>query len=171
MAEITVKLLVEGGKASANQSLAQPLAPHKINIAEIVKQINEKTKQFTGIEVPVEIIADTDTKEFEINVGTPSVSAMIKKELGLKKLARAAFGTYTPKEGETVEEFSGNLTFDQIVTISKAKIENMNTADFKMIVKQIVSSCVSNGCTIEEKHPRDILKEIDEGKWDSKINC
>jgi len=165
MAEITVKLLVNGGKANAGPPLGPALAPHKLNIQEVVTAINNATKDMQGIQIPVEVIADTETKKFKIKVGTPSVSAMIKKELGLEKLAKAPFGTYTPKEGETVQEFNGNLTMDQIIKIARLKKDVLGS-DFKKCVKQVVGSCVSNGCTVNSEHPREIQKKIDAGEFD-----
>ncbi len=169
MAKQVVKLLVSGGKANAGPPLGPALAPLKMNLGEIVDAINEKTKEFEGIDVPVEVIVETDDKSYKIVVGSPPVSSLIKKELNIKKLSKAAFGVYKPKEGEQYEEFKGNITFDQIVKIARGKQESLLTHDFKAAVKQVVSSCVSNGCTVEEKHPKEVLKEIDEGKWDGKL--
>ena len=164
-----IKLLVSGGKASAGPPLGPTLAPLKMNIQEIVESINDKTKEFVGISVPVEVIVDTSDKSYKIVVGSPPISSLIKKELNVQKLSKAAFGTYTPKEGEEYKEFVGNITMDQIIKIAKAKGDGLLTHNFKAGVKQVVSSCVSNGCTVEEKHPKEIIKEIEEGEWDEEI--
>lgn len=159
MAKTTVKALVEGGKAVPGPPLGPALAAAKVNIGDVIKAINEKTKDFSGMEVPIEVEIDTATKEFNIKVGTPPVSALIKKELNLKKLAKTAW----------VEEPVGDLKFDQIIKITKAKFDDLGTTDFKKAVKQVVSSCVSLGVTIEGKRPKEMIEEIDSGKWDEKI--
>lgn len=169
MSKQSVKLLVSGGKASAGPPLGPALAPLKMNIQEIVGAINEKTKDFAGIDVPVEVIVDTDDKSYKIVVGTPPVSSLIKKELKVPKLSKAAFGVYKPKEGEQYKEFTENITMEQIIKIAKAKEDALLTHNFKAAVKQVVASCVSNGCTIEGKHPKEILQEINDGKWDAQI--
>lgn len=163
-----IKALVEGGKANAGPPLGPLLANFKLNIGEVVSEINEKTKEFSEMQVPVEISINTETKEYSISVGTPPVSTLIKKELNLKKLAKAPWGTYTPKEGEEVEEFDANITFDQIVKIAKAKADSLGK-DMKKAVKQVVGSCVSIGVKIEDKHPKEILEEINSGNWDEKL--
>ncbi|HLD42251.1 MAG TPA: 50S ribosomal protein L11, partial [archaeon] len=66
MGKLNLKLLVEGGKASAGPPLGPTLAPLKVNIQQIVSAINEKTKEFAGIQVPVEVSVDIGTKEFEL---------------------------------------------------------------------------------------------------------
>jgi large subunit ribosomal protein L11 len=169
MAEKIVNALVEGGKAVPGPPLGPALAEAKVNVGQVVAAINEKTAAFKGMSVPVEITIDTVTKEFKIKVGTPPVSSLMKKELKAEKLARAAFGTYTPKEGETYVPFKGDLKFDQIIHIAKAKMDVLNTHIFKNAVKQIVGTCVSSGCTIEGKTPKEMIKEIEQGKWDAKI--
>lgn len=145
---IIVKALVEGGKASPAPPLGPQLSQHKLNIGQAIAAINEKTKDFSGIQVPVEIIIKSD-KSLEIKVGTPPVSSLIKKELGLQKLAK------TPGK-ETV----GNISMEQVVKIAKAKQDSLGAKDLKGAVKQVVGSCVSLGITIEGKPPKEIIKEI-----------
>ncbi len=164
---ITVKALVEGGKATPAPPLGPSLAPMKVNVGQVVAKINEKTKDFAGMQVPVSIKIDPATKEFEISVGSPSVAALIKKELNLKLLAKAPFKIYE-KDGVT-EEFKESISFDKIVKIAKMKMDDLKVEDLKKAVKQVASSCVSYGLYIEGKKPKAIVKEIAEGKWDAKI--
>lgn len=164
---ITIKALVEGGKATPAPPLGPALAPTKVNIGQVIAKINEKTKEFAGMQIPVSIKIDPATKEFDISVGSPSVAALIKKELGVKLLAKSAFKIYE-KDGVT-EEFKESLKFDQIVKIAKMKFDDLKTESMKKAVKQVAASCVSSGVYIEGRKPKVIIKEIDEGKWDAKI--
>ena len=164
---ITVKALIEGGKATPAPPLGPSLAPTKVNIGQVIAKINEKTKDFDGMQVPVTIKIDPDTKEFEIIVGSPSVAALIKKELNAKILAKAPFKVFE-KDG-VKEEFKESLKFEQVVKIAKMKQDDLKTEDLKKAVKQVVASCVSSGVYVEGKIPKAILKEINEGKWDEKI--
>jgi len=148
----TIEVLIEGGKASPSPPLGPKLAESNLNIGEVISAINEKTKDFSGMKVPVKVTINED-KSYSINVGTPPVSTMIKKELNLQKLSKTA-------GSETV----GNLLFDQIVKIAKSKELNGRNG-----VKQIVGTCLSAGITIEGKNPKEITKEIEQGKWDEKI--
>lgn len=158
-----IKALVEGGKASPAPPLGQQLSQHKLDIGKVISVINEKTKEFAGMQVPVEVVVEGES--FEVEVGVPPVSSLIKKELNLKKLSKAPFGTYTPKEGEKVEEFSANLGFEQIVKIAKLK----QLGSLKKAVKQVLGTCLSCGVTVEGKNPKEIIEEVDSGKWDEKI--
>jgi large subunit ribosomal protein L11 len=164
---ITIKALVEGGKATPAPPLGPSLAPTKVNIGQVIAKINEKTKDFAGMQVPVTIKIDPSTKEFEISVGSPSVAALIKKELNVQILAKAPFKVFE-KDG-VKEEFKESLKFEQVVKIAKMKQDDLKTEDLKKAVKQVVSSCVSSGVYVEGKTPKAILKEINEGKWNEKI--
>lgn len=163
----TVKAIIQGGKATPAPPLGPALAPTKVNVSEVINAINQKTKEFDGMEVPVTINIDLKTKEFDISVGTPSVAALVKKELKVQKLSKAAFNVY--QKDEVKEEFKESLKFEQVVKIARAKMEDIKTDNLKNAVKQVVAFCVSGGVYIEGKKPKEIIKEIDEGKWDEKI--
>ncbi len=158
MPETVVEALVEGGKASAGPPLGPALGPLKLNIGEVIKAINEKTKDFAGMQVPVKVIVDTSTKEFRIEVGSPPTSALIKKELGLEK------------GGQDQKNKVGNLTMDQVVKIARMKKDNMLAQSLKAAAKEVIGTALSMGVTIEGKDPREVQKEIDEGKWDDKFS-
>jgi large subunit ribosomal protein L11 len=164
---ITVRAIVDGGKANAGPPLGPSLATAGINIQEVVNAINEKTKDFEGLKVPVAVEIDPKTKKFEISVGKPSLAELIKKELKVKKLAKAPFNVY--EKEEVKEEFKESLNFEQIVKLAKMKMDDMKTNDLKNAVKQVIGSCVSSGVYIEDKRPKEILEEVKEGTWDEKI--
>lgn len=159
MGKITVKLMVEGGKANAGPPLGPSLAVHKVNIPNVVAKINEATKEFSGISVPVEVIVNTDNKQFEVKVGSPPTSQLIKKELKLEKLAKAAWK----------EPAVGDLKLAAVVKIAKAKLPSLGTRSLKAATKEIIGSCVSLGVTVDGKNPKEVLKEIDSGRHDPEL--
>ncbi len=158
MAE-TIEALVEGGKATAGPPLGPALGPLGVNIMQVINTINEKTKQFAGMKVPVRVIVDPKTKQFEIEVGTPPATALILKEVGAEK------GSGSPKSKKV-----GNLSMDQIIKIAKMKYDALLGKDLKSKVKEIVGSCVSVGVTVDGKSPKEIQEEIDKGTYDSKFS-
>jgi len=159
MGKISVKVMVQGGKAIPGPPLGPALAVHKINIGQVVSQINEKTKEFAGISVPVEVKIDTETKAFEITVGSPPVSQLIKKEIKVETLAKAAWK----------EPPAGDLKMEAVVKIAKSKMASFGTRSLKNATKAILGSCVSCGVTVEGKNPKEIIREIETGKWDAEM--
>jgi large subunit ribosomal protein L11 len=147
--------LVEGGKASAGPPLGPALGPTGVNVGQVVAKINDQTKSFTNMKVPVTVIVDAATKKFDVEIGSPPVSALIKKELGAEKGAKTAG-----------KEIIGNITLDSAVKIAKLKMGGSFAKTLKTAVKEVTGTCVSMGVTVEGKDPREVQKEIDAGKHD-----
>lgn len=154
-AKKTVDLLVGGGQATAGPPLGPALGPLGVNILEIVNRINDLTKDYAGMKVPVKVTVDPETKEFEVSVGTPTTSALIVRELKIEK------GSGTPNT-----EKVGNFTMEQVLRISELKRAELLAKTRKAAVKEVLGSCVSLGVTVEGKDPREVQGEIDEGKYD-----
>ena len=80
-----IKLLVEGGAMQPGPALSQKLGPAGINLGQVISKVNDATKDFKGLKVPVELDVDTGTKEFNVQVFSPPASELLKKELGVEK--------------------------------------------------------------------------------------
>ncbi len=154
----TVSALVVGGEANAGPPLGPALGPLGVNVMMIVKQINDMTKDYAGMRVPVKVNVETDTKKFTVEVGIPSASALIVKESG------AAKGSGTPKTA-----VAGNLTVEQLVKIAKVKIAQSYATTVKSAAKEVAGSCVSMGVTIEGKQAKEFLDEVKQSKWDDAL--
>ncbi|UCE95427.1 MAG: 50S ribosomal protein L11 [Candidatus Bathyarchaeota archaeon] len=152
----TINALVSGGQATAGPPLGPALGPLGVNVLAIVNKINELTKNYAGMKVPVKIEVDPETKEFDVSVGTPTTSALIVSELKIEK------GSGSPKE-----EKAGNLTMAQLVSLTMKKRSELLAKSPKLAAKEVLGSCVSMGVMVEGKDPREVQQEIDEGKHDS----
>lgn len=150
----TVMALIVGGEANAGPPLGPALGPLGVNVMSVVKKINEVTSIYKGMRVPVKITVDTETKGFEVEVGTPTTSALLVKEAGVEK------GSGNPKAN-----FVGNLSREQVVSIAKVKLGSSYASTLKSAVKEVLGSCVSMGIKVEGKDPRVVLKEVDKGGW------
>ena len=155
----TISSLVTGGEATAGPPLGPSLGPMGVNILEIINAINEQTKEFQGMKIPVSVSVDSDTKKWEIEVGIPSASALLLKEAGIQK-----------GSGTSGTEWVGEVSADMIAKIAKVKLETSYASSLKSVAKQIVGTCVSLGIKVEGKTPKEFTAEINEGKWDSKFN-
>jgi large subunit ribosomal protein L11 len=156
MADI-VEALVDGGKASAGPPLGPALGPKGVNIGEVIAAINEKTKAFAGMKVPVQVIID-DKKKFEIKVGTPPTSALIKKELGLES------GSSNARTDKV-----GNLTVEQAKKVAEMKTDSLLGADLKAKVLEITGTAVSVGVTIDGKDAKAFQKDLKAGVYDDQF--
>jgi large subunit ribosomal protein L11 len=153
-----ISALVTGGEASAGPPLGPALGPLGVNVLGIVNEINKATADYKGMRVPVKIEVDQETKQFTVSVGTPTTSALIAKEAAIAK------GSAKPNL-----EFVGDLTFDKVLIIAKGKISGSYAKTLTSAVKEVVGSCVSMGVKIEGADPREFMKQIEEGKWNSRL--
>src|SRR5467141_949294 len=101
-----LQVLVDGGKATPGPPLGPALGPLGVNIVESLKAINEKTKSFEGMKVPVTLLVDPKTKGFSIEVGTPPTSALIVKEL---KVVGTCVSMGVTVEGKPAKEFTKEI--------------------------------------------------------------
>ncbi|MGA7898234.1 MAG: 50S ribosomal protein L11 [Nitrososphaeraceae archaeon] len=150
----SISALVSGGEASAGPPLGPALGPIGVNVLQVVNAINEKTKDFPGMKVPVKIEVDSDTKQFNVEVGIPPTAALILKEAGITKGSGTA-GTAS----------AGKITMDSIIKIAKMKIDNSYASSLKSAVKEVIGSCLSLGISIDDKTPKETYTEIKQDKY------
>ncbi len=155
MGKTTINALIEGGSATAGPPLGPSLAPMGLNIGEVIGKINEETKEFKGMKIPVKVIVDKDTKTFEIEVGSPPTSELIKKAAGIAK-------GRTEKDQEV-----GNISLEKVIEVAKKKRGKNLGKGLKNITKEMLGSCVSLGLKCNGKSPKEVTEEINKGEHDS----
>lgn len=156
----TFQFLVEGGKASAGPPIGPALGPLGINVLEVVKRINEMTKDFAGMRVPVKVTVDVEKKRFDVEVGTPTTAALIIKELKAEK-----------GSSQAGREYIGNLPFETIVKIANIKKDNIKAKTLKAAVKSVIGTCQSMGVKIDGKPPKEVLKMLESGAYDEILSA
>ncbi len=155
-----IKLLVEGGKMSPGPAVAQQLGPMGINMGKVISDVNEATQEFKGVTLPVHLTVNPDTKEVSIKVLSPPTSELIKKELGVAKAS-----------GARLKQRVGNLAIEQVISVSKAKHDAMLSNDFMATIKSVIGTCQALGVLIENKETKEIMQDIEEGKFTEEINA
>jgi ribosomal protein L11 len=90
-----------------------------------------------------------------------ALPALIKKEIGVE-LAKIT------EEDKAKGKFSvGSISMEKIVKITKENRDSLYARDFKSAVKQVIGTVTSmNGVLVENKTTKEIIQEINEGKWD-----
>lgn len=81
-----------------------------------------------------------------------TVSELVKKEANLKKLA----------EKGKPETIMGDIPFEKIKEIAKAKENEIPGNTFEAKVRQVVGACQSYRITIDKKSPKEFAR------WDGK---
>jgi large subunit ribosomal protein L11 len=154
----SISALVTGGEASAGPPLGPALGPMGVNVLQVVNTINDKTKDFSGMKVPVKVEVDPDTKRFTVDVGVPPTAALINKEAGVMKGSGTAGMT-----------FAGTITMESAIKIAKMKIDSSYAKDVRNAVKEVIGTCVSLGMQVENKPAKEIYADIRAGKYDEAL--
>jgi large subunit ribosomal protein L11 len=159
MAKKEINAIIEGGKATAGPPIGPALGPLGINAGQVVAKINEMTMAFSGMKVPVRIIADTAAKTFEIEVGSPTTAELVKKGANVEKGHKMAW-----KEPPV-----GDMPFEKAVELAKSTQGKGNASSLKSRVKEILGTSMSMGITVDKKKPKDVQQSVDKGEYDSKM--
>lgn len=143
-----VSVLVEGGKAAAGATLGAALGPLGVNVGQVVQQINQQTKQFSGMRVPVIVRVNPQDRSFTLVVGRPPVAALLLKEAGKEK-----------GSGKAKTETVGNVTMEAVRKVAEAKGEDLFGRGIDQKMNQVIGTCVSLGITVDGQDPRAVLKQ------------
>lgn len=157
---VTIKLLVDGGAMKPGPAIAQQLGPMGINMGKVLSDVNEATSSFKGMQVPVNLDVDAKKKTFTVTVLSPSVSALLKKEMGIE------LGSSERRKAQV-----GNLAIEQLISITKQKQSGMLANNFLGALKSVIGSAMAMGILIESKDPKEVLQEIEDGKYDKEIKA
>ena len=132
-----LKLQIPAGAANPSPPVGPALGQRGINIMELCKAFNEKTKDKKGFNIPVEITVYAD-KSFTFELKQPPMTDLIKKVSGIKK------GSDNPLKNKI-----GKLTKDQVMEIVDMKIADLNTDDKEQAAKIVAGSARSMGIETE----------------------
>ncbi|MFH1365707.1 MAG: 50S ribosomal protein L11 [archaeon] len=156
---MNIKFLADGGNMKPGPTLSQKVGPTGISMNLVIQKINEATKDFDGMKVPVEVNLDSSTGKIEVTVFSPPTAELLKSELKIAK------GSGIQKQVQVA-----NASIEQIIAIAKTKSPNLLSTNLKAAVKTVVGSCGSLGILIENKFASEIEKDIDKGKYDKEIS-
>ena len=157
--KMIIKLLIDGGDMKPGPAIAQQLGPMGVNMGKVISDVNQATKEFKGMKVPVELDIDEKTKEFTVHTSSPPTSELLKKELKVEK------GTADHKNFKI-----GNLSIEDVIKVTKVKYSNMLEKDLKAAVKSVLGTCSSIGVLVENTEPNELITQVNEGKFDNEIS-
>lgn len=160
MSKSTIEAMIEGGKATAAPPLGPALGPTGLNVGQVIAEINKKTESFKGMQVPIKVIIETDTKTFEVEIGTPPTSSLIKKEAGIEK------GSGMPHADKVAD-----LRIEQIIKVAKMKSGSLSGKTLKEKVKCVIGTCNSMGVLVGGKPAVDAIQDVNSGKYDKEIKA
>ncbi len=131
-----IKLQIPGGKATPAPPVGTALGPAGVNIAQFVKEFNDRTKEMQGDIIPVDLsVMDDRTFTFVLKVSP--ASRLILKAAGLEK-----------GSGKVGTVKAGKLTKAQLSEVAKKKMPDLNTQDQAQAEKIIAGTARSMGIDV-----------------------
>jgi large subunit ribosomal protein L11 len=132
-----VKLQIKAGQATPAPPVGTALGQHGVNIMDFCKQYNEATQQQMGQVIPVELTIYED-RSFTFITKQPPAAELIKQAAGLEK------GSDIPNRNKVAR-----LSQDQVRTIAKQKMADLNANDEDMAMRIIAGTARSMGVEVD----------------------
>ena len=139
-----IYMKVVGGEIAPAAALAPRCAPCGLAPKKVGEDIQKATKDWRGIKIYIEIMVQNRQATVSIK---PTAAPLILK--ALKEPPRDR------KKTKNVVH-NGKLSLDQIIAIAKEMRPKSMAATFQGTVLEVLGTCVSVGCTIDGKSPKDV---------------
>ena len=119
--EVTAKIKLQcpAGQATPAPPVGPALGAHGVNIAQFVKDFNDRTREQQGLIIPVEISVYGD-RSFDFILKSPPAAVLLKKAAKLDKGA-----------GMVGHEIVGEVTRAQVAEIAELKMNDLNARDIE----------------------------------------
>lgn len=149
-----IRSFLFAGDKAFPPSLSQKLGACGLNPKKTMEDLGKAMEPWKGCRVYVEITAQNRVAQIAVKPGT---SAQIIREMGEMK-AR-------DRKKEKLPNRTGNMTFDKVIKIAKLMEEEgkSQSNSFAGTVKQVLGTCLTVGCTIDGRSPKEITKDINDG--------
>jgi len=147
-----VCLRAVGGEVAATATLAPKVGPLGLSPKKIGDDICKATKEWKGLKVTVKLTIQNRQAQVSI---VPSASSLIIKAL-----------KEPPRDRKKVKNIKhdGNISFDDILDAAKIMRDRSMAKDMSGVVKEMLGTAYSIGCTVDGEAPQDIIEKIRNGE-------
>jgi large subunit ribosomal protein L11 len=132
-----IKLQIRGGAANPSPPVGPALGSKGVNIMDFCKQFNARTQDKAGKVIPVVITVYAD-KSFDFVTKTPPVAVQ------LLEVAKSKKGSKEPNRDKVA-----TVTWDQVKSIAKEKMEDLNCFTLESAMKMVAGTARSMGITVK----------------------
>ena len=136
-----IKLQIRGGAANPSPPVGPALGAKGVNIMEFCKQFNARTQEQAGKLIPVVITVYSD-KSFDFVTKTPPVAVQLLEAAKIKS------GSPEPNR-----EKVASVTWDQVKSIAKDKMPDLNAFTVESAMKMVAGTARSMGITVKGTFP------------------
>lgn len=150
---VEVYVRATGGEVGAASSLAPKIGPLGLSPKKIGEDIAKETaKDWKGLRVTVKLTVQN--RQAKVSV-VPSAAALVIRALKEPERDR--------KKVKNVKH-NGNITLEDVIEIARIMRPRSIAKELKGTIKEMLGTCVSVGCTVDGKDPKDLQEEIEDGE-------
>merc|ERR1712110_447445 len=149
-----VCLRAVGGEVAATSSLAPKVGPLGLSPKKIGDDIAKATQDWKGLKVTCKLTIQNRQAKVEV---VPSAAALIIKAL-----------KEPPRDRKKVKNIkhNGNISMDDIINAARIMRPRSMSKDLSGVMKEILGTAQSVGCTVDGQEPHDLIDGINEGTVD-----
>ena len=146
-----VCLRAVGGEVAATASLAPKVGPLGLSPKKIGDDIAKATQDWKGLKVTVKLTIQNRQAKVDV---VPSAAALIIKAV-----------KEPPRDRKKVKNIkhNGNITMDDIMSAARTMRPRSMSRHLSGVVKEILGTAQSVGCTVDGQAPHDIIDGINDG--------
>lgn len=141
-----------GGEPISTGTLGPKLGPVGLPAKAVGESIQKETKDWKGLKVTVQLKVKNRVAKIFI---VPSAASLIVRAL-----------KEPPRDRKKVKNIkhSGNITYNEVISIAKQLRERSMSRNLAGTVKEILGTCQSVGCTVQNLPPHDLIEQINAGR-------
>lgn len=151
-----IRAEVPAGKATISPQLGPAIQQLGLDPSKVIEDINKATKPYEGYNVKVRVVVDLDTLKYDIIVDLPTTTELLLKAANISE-----------PSGDPKNKKVGNIPLESIIKVAIFKKRELNAKSLKAAVKTILGTARSIGLTVNNKDPKELIRELDEGVYDS----
>jgi len=133
-----VKLQIPAGKATPAPPVGPALGQHGVNIAQFVKEFNERTLKDVGMIIPV-VITNFADRTYSFITKTPPVPVLLKKACNIES-----------GSGKPNKEKVAKLPFSECRKIAQIKLVDTNASDIESCARMVAGTARSMGIVVTD---------------------
>ena len=133
-----VKLQLPAGKATPAPPVGPALGQHGVNIMGFCKEFNERTRNDTGLIIPIVLTVYAD-RSFSFINKTPPAAVLLKKACNIES------GSATPNSAKVATVSKADLR-----KIAEQKMQDLNASDVESAMSMVAGTARSMGIKVEE---------------------
>merc|ERR1711926_23935 len=146
-----VYLRCVGGEMAATSSLAPKIGPLGLSPKKVGDDIMKATTDWKGLKVTVRLTIQNRQAKVDV---VPSAASLVIKAL-----------KEPPRDRKKVKNIkdNGNISMDDIINAAKIMRPRSKSKELSGVMKEILGTAQSVGCTVDGRAPHDIIDDINSG--------